>query len=329
MQGNNGYDPKNMQPEDDGFSDFFEGPQEIQPQASVENQAQQEDWGQEPQAQEDWGEQPQTDWSQEPQADWGSQQDSLQSEYQEPAQEMQPIVLDKKTAKEQARQEKLNKKAQAKLDKKSKGSKNPKGKDTQAEEEQQTQDMILYIVMDKSIPGLINFFRECGVKVSNIFDDIVDAKNTVLMQSEPIRIVVVDTGLGKFTTTSMRSELIDMLGIADENSKTTVFYTDSALKVDTIRTLGKSGKKIDWIQYKSTAVVAATILSYNENYIYDMEDDLDVIETSKSALNFKGLTMSDLQVVPRHNITGLTGAAIMRNMVEDTGEGLPGFDIRY
>lgn len=305
MQGNNQFDPRNQQP-DDGFSDFFdESSEEVQDQGQEEVVPEEYGWGS---SEAQYGE---TQYGEEAQSGWGEPEAPVEPE----------PVLDKKAAKAKAKQDKLAKKNKAKQPKQAQ-------QVELAEEPEAKQDMILYIVIDKAIPGLVNYFRECGVKVSNIFNDIVDAKNTVLMQSEPIRIVVVDTGLGKFTTTSMRAELIDMLGIADENSKTTVFYTDSALKVDTIRTLGKSSKKIDWIQYKSTSIVAGSILNYNENYVYDMEDDLDEIEKDREALNFKGLTSGEIQTTPRHNIQGLSGPAIMRNMIEDQGESLPSFEIK-
>lgn len=321
MQGKNNPNPMM----DDGFSDFFdEQPIEQQEQEVIEEDTpiQEEPRGayqyesiEEPtDEQYGWG-QDTSGYGEGTQNDWGS-------EYNESPVETEP-VLDKKAAKAKAKQDKLAAKKA-----KSAAKTNNQVVVEQPEVEEQ-QDKILYIVIDKAIPGLINYFRECGVKVSNIFNDIVDAKNTVLMQSEPIRIVVIDTGMGKFTTTAMRAELIDMLGIADENSRTTVFFTDSALKVDTIRTLGKSSKKIDWIQYKSTAVVAGTILSYGENYIYDMEDDLDVVEKDRGALHFKGLTSSEIKTTPQHNIVGLSGPAILRNMIEDQGEGLPSFEMKF
>lgn len=213
--------------------------------------------------------------------------------------------------------------------KEKKQKKNKKATNQESEEPEEVapkQDMILYIIVDKPVVGLINYFRESGVKVSNIFSDITDAKNAVLMQSEPTRIVVIDTGLGKFTTTTMRAELIDMLGISDEHNKTTVFYTDSVLKVDTNRALGKSGKNIDWVPYKSTAIVAAAILSYRENYIYDSADEDDKLESAKALLNFKGLTLANSNN-PRMNITGFSSDSILTHVVNSEEGLIEGFEV--
>ena len=163
--------------------------------------------------------------------------------------------------------------------------------------------MVLYIVVDKVVFGLINYFRENGVKVSNLFSDVTEAKNMILMQGLPTRIVVIDTGSGRFTSTVMRNEIIDMLGMADEQNKTTVFYSDSVLKMVAARELGKLSKTIDWIQYKSTAIVAATILQYNEKYIYDYEDENDVANDDFELLNYKGLNFAG-KIPERLNING-------------------------
>lgn len=188
-------------------------------------------------------------------------------------------------------------------------------------------EMILYIVIDKPVFGLINYFRESGLSVSNIFSDITEAKNAVLMQSEPTRIVVVDTGLGKFTTTTMRAELIDMLGISDEQNKVTVFYTDSVLKVDTNRALGRSGRSIDWIQYKSTSVVVATILEYKEQYKYDLEDESDSYSPENELLNFKGLPLKAPETA-KMDISGFSSDAIITHLVNSEDNLIPAYEVK-
>lgn len=190
-------------------------------------------------------------------------------------------------------------------------------------------EMVLYIIVDKPIPGLINYLRGYGIKVSSVFHSLPEVKNVLLMQSEPTRIVVIDSGLGKFTTTAMRAELIDMLGISDDQNKTTVFFTDSVIKVDTLRSLGKSGKLIDWIPYKSTAIVAATIIGYNETYKYDSEDSDDEIETEAEILRFRGRD-AGIEDTPRERMSSFSSESIMVNLVENTNkdELIPGFKVR-
>lgn len=250
------------------------------------------------------------------------QQGYEQQGYEQQGYEQEEVQLSKKELKKLQKAEKKAAKAMGK----SKGN-----GDTQQEVPIEKPKMMLYLVIDKPVEGLLNYFRMSGVNVSNIYSDIGEAKNEVIMQSDPLRIVIVDTGLGKFTTTTMRAELIDMMGISDDQNRTTVFYTDSALKVDTLHTLGKSGKDIDWFKYQSTALVVATLLSYNEEYILNSESDnlADQKKTqANDVLNFKGLT-SGLPDVPRMEITGFTGDAIMTHVVNNVDGTIPGFEINY
>ena len=250
------------------------------------------------------------------------QQSYEQQGYEQQGNEQGEVQLSKKELKKLQKAEKKAAKAMGK----SKGN-----GDAQQEVPIEKPKMMLYLVIDKPVEGLLNYFRMSGVNVSNIYSDIGEAKNEVIMQSDPLRIVIVDTGLGKFTTTTMRAELIDMMGISDDQNRTTVFYTDSALKVDTLHTLGKSGKDIDWFKYQSTALVVATLLSYNEEYILNSDSDnlADQKKTqAKDVLNFKGLT-SGLPDVPRMEITGFTSDAIMTHVVNNVDGTIPGFEINY
>lgn len=250
------------------------------------------------------------------------QQSYEQQGYEQQGYEQGEVQLSKKELKKLQKAEKKAAKAMGK----SKGD-----RDAQQEVPIEKPKMMLYLVIDKPVEGLLDYFRMSGVNVSNIYSDIGEAKNEVIMQSDPLRIVIVDTGLGKFTTTTMRAELIDMMGISDDQNRTTVFYTDSALKVDTLHTLGKSGKDIDWFKYQSTALVVATLLSYNEDYILNSESDnlADQKKTqANEVLNFKGLT-SGLPDVPRMEITGFTSDAIMTHVVNNADGTIPGFEVNY
>lgn len=317
---------------DDGFSDFF-GNDTGENQESAGSipedghngeagdtqgypqQAQEVEYGQE----DNGYNQPNKAYSQ---YDGYNQQGYEQQGYEQQGYEQEEVQLSKKELKKLQKAEKKAAKAMGK----SKGD-----GDAQQEVPIEKPKMMLYLVIDKPVEGLLNYFRMSGVNVSNIYSDIGEAKNEVIMQSDPLRIVIVDTGLGKFTTTTMRAELIDMMGISDDQNRTTVFYTDSALKVDTLHTLGKSGKDIDWFKYQSTALVVATLLSYNEEYILNSDSDnlADQKKTqANDVLSFKGLT-SGLPDVPRMEITGFTSDAIMTHVVNNADGTIPGFEVNY
>lgn len=153
---------------------------------------------------------------------------------------------------------------------------------------------ILYIVADRVLPGELEYFRENGVSVSQIFNSIEDASTALIMQVMPTRLVVIDTGNGRFTNMAARRQLIDMLGIgADAETDVSVFYTDTVIKAEVDNAEHVERDMIDWLKYRSTADVVANILigskKHNEVYVYDSEK-ADIEPDKKDPLNFKGLT---------------------------------------
>lgn len=156
------------------------------------------------------------------------------------------------------------------------------------------QDIVLQFVIDKSTSDMLEYFRGYGVNVSRIFNDIEEAKNEILMQINPCRIVIVDTGTGRFSLIGARKALIDLLGIGDEDNKISVFYTDSAIKEDISMAEEVDNRQIDWIKYRSTADILAILLQkrQDENYIIDSTaEEARTHTNTEELMRFKGLTM--------------------------------------
>lgn len=151
------------------------------------------------------------------------------------------------------------------------------------------QDMLLYIITDKKTTGLLNYMRESGLKVNKILASINQARDILLIQSQPCRFVIMDTGTGRFTSTKVRQELIDVLGICDESTRVSVFYTDSVIKSEATRVFGKTGISIDWHKYVNTVQTVATLLQSNEKYILDYSaSDLEELITMDDLNKIKG-----------------------------------------
>ena len=209
---------------DDGFSDFF-GNDTGENQESAGSVPEYEHSGEDGDTQEYPQQAQEVEYGQEnnghnqPDEAYGqygdyNQQGYEQQSYEQQGYEQGEVQLSKKELKKLQKAEKKAAKAMGK----SKGD-----RDAQQEVPIEKPKMMLYLVIDKPVEGLLNYCRIPGVNVSNIYSDIGEAKNEVIMQSDPLRIVIVDTGLGKFTTTTMRAVLIDMMGISDDQNRTTVF----------------------------------------------------------------------------------------------------------
>lgn len=197
--------------------------------------------------------------------------------------------------------------------------------DTEAVEAEQksksaVDNLILYIIADKNNPGLLSYFRGYGVHVSKIFTNLAEARDTLLMQVEPIRLIVMDTGTGKFTNMASRKSLIDLMGICDTNTKISVFYTDTVIKNE-IQTCDEvDNKTMVFKKYRSTADVLANILqtAKHENYMYDMEDAEDAT-VNESVLNITGLQVKCRKSIDL-GLPTILPSEIKMNMMDNPSE---------
>lgn len=156
-------------------------------------------------------------------------------------------------------------------------------------------ELLLYIIADKYNPGMLDYFRGFGIKVSQIFTSLEEARDSLVMQVEPSRVIILESGTGKFTSMLSRRILIDLLGICDEDTEIAIFYTDSVLKNEVKGSGIVDAKMLDWFKYKSTVDVVANLLqlSKKEEYIYDSNETKTVETKTENILDFKGLTLGN------------------------------------
>lgn len=148
----------------------------------------------------------------------------------------------------------------------------------------------LYVLSDRAINFELEYYRQCGLNVVKVFHDIKDMLTLMMFELRDMRIAIIDSGKGEFTSSAGRDELIDVLGSAGENVRFTVFFTDSAVKEEAKRKLGNIYKRISWTKFNTTQVAIATLLSsYNENYVLDdSEKQIEADEKENYDLKFKG-----------------------------------------
>lgn len=132
------------------------------------------------------------------------------------------------------------------------------------------QKVSLFVLTDKLTPHMMEFARDSGLAVSNIFTSVDDLKSLLMTTFGVTRIVVVDSGTGRFVAPATRKDLIDAIGMADEDVKFTVFYTSNLLKEDAKNTLTDNSDNVEWVPYKCTSVCVAVMLMHKaEEYVYD------------------------------------------------------------
>ncbi|MBR1454029.1 MAG: hypothetical protein IJ593_05240 [Lachnospiraceae bacterium] len=210
---------------------------------------------------------------------------------------------------------------------KSKNTKNNKTKKKKKSNEPVEKDKVrLFFLMDKDNPKILEYARNCGLNISKIFDNTSSLRDFLMINDELSRIVIVESGTGKFITPKIRKTIIDVISLADENQRFTVFYSNNVLKTDTLNEVGKN-LKIDWIEYESTIKLVAEMLRYNEEYI--SSDYYDNPSSNDSKLfEFKGVNTG---IKDGKNVPSIITAESVRlaNSENSTYEQVPGYNIRY
>lgn len=225
----------------------------------------------------------------EPESKTGSKVDEVESESSKT--EVKKSNWLKKDKEPKSKDKEPKSKDKAKSTKKNKKTKT--SEQTDEVEEVVKEDMLLYIITDKTSTGLAEYFRNYGVHVSQVFTSITSARDTLLMSMEKFRLVVIESGTGRFASMIARKDLIDLLGICDEDVKITVFYTDSVIKSEVTYADETEDKPIQWLKFRSTVDVLANLLklSQTENYKYDSNEIKDN-DSSISNLNITGLPVT-------------------------------------
>jgi len=171
---------------------------------------------------------------------------------------------------------------------------------TEGEKEEKVK-LALHILTDKSIPGLKTFFKEKGLSVYRVYTDVNELRDEILMSMDPARVAIIDTGTGKFSLVGARKNIIDLMGISDdEETRIIVFYTDSVIKSEAQFSEKLDDKEIEWVKYQSTSQVILTLLKKRNKEEYISVDDEEE-EKYIDGLNFKGLTLGDEQSVESGN----------------------------
>lgn len=216
-----------------------------------------------------------------------------------------------------------NKKDKKKKEKRAKADKKKTAKESENAEEkpvEQVEDVVLYIITDRHLPNMLQYYRERGVNVSNIFDSIEDARSALILNIEKSRLVILDTGMGQFSNMGTRRQIIDLIGISDEENRISVYYTDSVIKSEVEYSDEVMGREISWHKYRSTADVIAHILKHkNEHYVLDFNADKDGSDSKPVYMDRPGFKV-DVEKVPVIGTMAFTSKDVMRHLDEESAE---------
>ena len=250
-------------------------------------------------------------------------EESLDGQTEDATQELDSAVDSSEKTNEVETDSTSNKKDKKKKEKKAKADKKKTAKESENAEEkpvEQVEDVVLYIITDRHLPNMLQYYRERGVNVSNIFDSIEDARSALILNIEKSRLVILDTGMGQFSNMGTRRQIIDLIGISDEENRISVYYTDSVIKSEVEYSDEVMGREISWHKYRSTADVIARILKHtNEHYVLDFNADKDGSDSKPVYMDRPGFKV-DIEKVPVIGTMAFTSKDIMRHLDEESAE---------
>lgn len=210
---------------------------------------------------------------------------------------------------------------------KKKSKKNSSNKEASyVEPEAQKQKVSLFVLTDKLTPHMMEFARDSGLAVSNIFTSVDDLKSLLMTTFGVTRIVVVDSGTGRFVAPATRKDLIDAIGMADDDVKFTVFYTSNLLREDAKNTLTDNSDNVEWVPYKCTAVcVAVMLLHKTEEYVYDAVAYADAEKFEDDIMKRIGKDSRCNTDEPSVSMLNLSN--LYQRMMSDESKEIPAFSI--
>ena len=188
-------------------------------------------------------------------------------------------------------------------------------------------DPILITLVDKKIPGLLEYMRDHGLNTQVVTDNPEYIAEIMMAQYGGCDVLIIDTGMGVFATSEARKQILNIVQQSEGNIHQFFFYTDNAIKTDIQDQLGRRNKKqLTWVKYKTTMLTVAEMLNHchtyrNDDYEYQEYENLQPDECLAKHITLP----TDYQLDKQYSVYGLTPKIIREKVVETDEGSLAGF----
>lgn len=138
-------------------------------------------------------------------------------------------------------------------------------------------DKNLYILAEIRKPGLVNYMEANNMHVKVVATDVNKLILSLLREKDPIRLVIIDYGLGKYKSLEQIESIIGAIGSAnqklgqDEENNCTVFTKNGAL----INAIKEAKYNVDIKEYRGASDVVRALLEYPEDYVTPGAQDIE------------------------------------------------------
>ena len=185
------------------------------------------------------------------------------------------------------------------------------------------QDMLLYLLVENQKSGIVEYFKEHGVEITKIFESIEDAKVEMLIAVNKVRLVIIENGNGRFITSEARSDIADLVGMADGDSKrVTVLYTNSCIRTDIRKKNKRALESMDIAQYSNTVGVLNKLNSYNERYNSGGASDIQI----DKKLDFEG---ERVRLIGENQAKRELKTDLLKLISDESGDSIRKFEVTY
>lgn len=159
------------------------------------------------------------------------------------------------------------------------------------------EDKTLILLLDNPKAGIISYLSQLGIEVKSLHTDVETLNMSLLSYTteDKCRVVVVDSGTGKFTSKEAEYNLYGLVDLLNPSIfSLTVFSTSKSFfkfvknTVNNINTSSETALNVDYVPYETIKTLVDTLKSYPERYMEKGAEDTVIAEPLKYKGKFIG-----------------------------------------
>lgn len=159
------------------------------------------------------------------------------------------------------------------------------------------EDKTLILLLDNPKAGIISYLSQLGIEVKSLHTDVETLNMSLLSYTteDKCRVVVVDSGTGKFTSKEAEYNLYGLIDLLNPSifSLTVLSTNKSFFKfvkntVNNINTSSETALNVDYVPYETIKTLVDTLKSYSERYMEKGAEDTVIAEPLKYKGKFIG-----------------------------------------
>lgn len=159
------------------------------------------------------------------------------------------------------------------------------------------EDKTLILLLDNPKAGIISYLSQLGIDIKSLHTDVETLNMSLLSYTteDKCRVVVVDSGTGKFTSKEAEYNLYGLIDLLNPSIfNLTVLSTNKSFfkfvknTVNNINTSSETALNVDYVPYETIKTLVDTLKSYPERYIEKGAEDTVIAEPLKYKGKFIG-----------------------------------------